>query len=337
MNASPPLHARLLAIDTHVDIPWPDRGDAFGPSERRVDFAKMRAGGVKACCFAAYVPQGPRTADGERAAFERAQAMLRVINAMAGTKGGIITRVAQSAADVKRCAAEGVIAIIPAVENGYAIGHDLANLDKLAALGARYLTLTHNGHNALSDAAIPRPDLGDGPTLHGGLSDLGRAAVARLNALGMLVDVSHVAKPAMLEATALSETPVIATHASVHALCPHPRNLDDEELDALGSSGGVIQITAVPTFLKANGKAAEVSVSDFADHVDYAVRRIGIEHVGISSDFDGGGGFRGWHDTSESANVTAELLRRGYDERALAALWGGNFLRLLGQAEQLAS
>jgi membrane dipeptidase len=331
------LHARLFTIDTHIDIPWPDRGDAFGPSSRRVDLAKMRAGGLKAGCFAAYVPQGPRTPEAEHAAFERVSAMLGAIGAMAGERNGVRARAVQSAADIEAAAREGAIAVVAAIENGYAIGTDLARLDGLAALGARYLTLTHNGHNALGDAAVPRADLGDEAALHGGLSEFGRAAIARMNALGMMVDVSHAAKSTMLQAVAASRSPVVATHASVHVLCPHPRNLDDEQLDALADCGGVVQITAVPAFLRANGKEAEVGLADFADHVDYAVRRVGIAHVGISSDFDGGGGFQGWHDASESANITVELVRRGYDEQAVAALWGGNFLRVMREAERLAA
>ncbi len=327
------LHARLFTIDTHIDIPWPDRGDAFGPSARRVDLAKMQAGRLKAGCFAAYVPQGPRTEEAEQAAFERARAMLAAIAAMAGSRDGIQARLARTAAEIETIAREGAIAIVPAVENGYAIGTDLTRLDALVSLGARYLTLTHNGHNALGDAAIPRADLGDAKTQHGGLSDFGRAVIARMNALGMLVDVSHAAKSTMLQAIAASRSPVAATHSSVHALCPHPRNLDDEQLDALAECGGVVQVTAVPAFLRRDAKDTEVSVIDFADHIDYAVRRIGIAHVGISSDFDGGGGFHGWHDASESANLTSELLRRGYDEQAVGALWGGNFLRVMRAAE----
>lgn len=331
------LHARLCTIDTHIDIPWPDRGDASGPSARRVDLAKMRAGGVKAGCFAAYVPQGPREPQASQAAFERAQAMLAAIAAMAGSRNGIEARLARSAAEIEMIGRDGEIAIVPVVENGYAIGTELEHLDLLAGLGARYLTLTHNGHNALGDAAVPRADLGDAKALHGGLSEFGRAAIARMNALGMLVDVSHAAKSTMLQAIEASRAPVAATHSSIHALCPHPRNLDDEQLDALGEHGGVVQITAVPAFLRRDAKDSEVTVIDFADHIDYAVRRIGIAHVGISSDFDGGGGFHGWHDASESPNLTAELLRRGYDEQAVAALWGGNFLRVMRAAEALVS
>jgi membrane dipeptidase len=184
---------------------------------------------------------------------------------------------------------------------------------------------------------VPRKDLGDEPELHGGLSALGRAAIERMNRLGMMVDISHVSKAAMLQAIAVSATPVIATHSSVRALCDHPRNLDDEQLDALAASGGVVQVTLVSFFLRAGKKETEVTIGDFADHIDHAVQRMGIAHVGIGSDFDGGGGVVGWHDAGESANVTAELMRRGYDQAAIAALWGGNFLRLLRLAEERAA
>ena len=145
----------------------------------------------------------------------------------------------------------------------------------------------------------------------------------------MLVDVAHVSRAGMLQAAEVSRTPIVSTHSCIRALCDHPRNMDDAQLDALRDVGGVIQITAVPSFLKKEAKADQVTTADFADHVDYAVRRIGIEHVGISSDFDGGGGFSGWMNAADSPNITAELHRRGYDRAALAALWGGNFLRVL--------
>jgi len=335
---APALHATLLALDTHIDIPWPSGPDFFADNPRdqtgrRVDLPKMRAGGMKAGCFAAYVPQGPRTPDGWGAASSRALAMLDAINAM-GQGGG--ARVASIADAIEAAHRDGATAIIPAVENGHAMGEDLGLLAAFRAKGARYLTLTHNGHNALADSSNPRKDLGDAETLHGGLSELGRAAVGELNRLGMLVDISHVSKQGALQAAMLSRTPVLATHSCVRALCDVPRNVDDLMLDALRDCEGMVNITAVPSFVRAGARADGVTVSDYVDHIDYVVKRCGLAHVGISSDFDGGGGFSGWRDASESGNLTAELVRRGYGAAEIGALWGGNFLRLLRRAEEVA-
>jgi membrane dipeptidase len=330
------LHRGLLTLDTHIDIPWPTGPDPFLDGPRRVDLPKMRRGGLSAGCFAAYVPQAARTPDNEAAAYERAIGMLRAINAMGRAESGVQARVAVTADQIAACKRDGVLAIVPAVENGFAMGQDLSRLAQFRALGARYLTLTHNGHNALADSCNPRTDLGDALTEHGGLSPLGRAAIAELNRLGMLVDVAHVSRESMLQAAGLSRTPIVSTHSCIRTLCDNPRNMDDGQLDALREVGGVIQITAVAAFLKPDGKPETVTVADFVDHVEYAVRRIGIQHVGISSDFDGGGGFSGWHDAAESGNITAELLRRGYDRQEIAALWGGNFLRVLRIAEERA-
>ncbi len=282
------------------------------------------------------MPQGPRTEAGWGAASERALGMLDAINAMGRTEGAISARVTATAGDIEAAHADGVLAVIPAVENGHAIGEDLGLLAAFRAKGACYLTLTHNGHNALADSSNPRTDLGDAETLHGGLSELGRAAVGELNRLGMLVDISHVSRQGALQAAMLSKTPVLATHSCVRALCDVPRNVDDLMLDAIRDCGGLVSVTAVPSFLKHGAKADAVSVSDYVDHLDYIVRRVGLAHAGISSDFDGGGGFSDWHDAADSLNLTAELVRRGYGAEEIALLWGGNFLRLLRRAEEVA-
>ena len=330
------LHHGLLTVDTHIDIPWPTGPDPFIDGPRKVDLPKMLRGGLSAACFVAYVPQVARTLANEEAAFARARGMLHAIRRMAEGAPGLPARLTLTAAAVARAREDRVLAIIPVVENGFAIGTDLGRLRELAALGARYMTLTHNGHNAIADSANPRADLGERAAEHGGLSGFGRLAVAEMNRLGMLVDVAHVSRLAMLDAAEASRTPVLSTHSCVAALCDHPRNMDNGQLDALHDVGGVIQITAVSAFLRPNARPEQVTVADFADHVDYAVRRIGIEHVGISSDFDGGGGFSDWNDAGDCPNVTAELARRGYDRAALSLLWGGNFLRLLRAAEAAA-
>ncbi|MBD0275501.1 MAG: membrane dipeptidase, partial [Acetobacteraceae bacterium] len=175
---------------------------------------------------------------------------------------------------------------------------------------------------------------GDAEVEHGGLSPLGRDAIGALNRAGMMVDVSHVSKAGMMQAAEVSRSPVVATHTACRALRDHPRNLDDEQLDALRQVGGLVQITAVSAFLRA---AAEAGVEDMADHVDHAVRRIGVEHVGLSSDFDGGGGVRGWENAGETGGLTAALRGRGYGAREIAMLWSGNFLRVMRAAEAVAA
>ncbi len=299
----------------------------------------MRAGGLRAGCFAAYVPQGPRDEASEAASRDRALRMLEAIAATGRGEGrpadaeAIPTRLCDGADAIEAAFAAGAVAVVPAVENGAALGGDLGTLGRMRALGAIYLTLCHNGHNRLCDSSNPRADLGDAATLHGGLSGFGREAIAELNRLGMLVDVSHVSRDAMMQAIGCSRTPVVATHSSARALCDVPRNLDDAQIDALAESGGLVQVTAVPSFLKLRGRPDTVGVEDFVDHVAHVAGRVGVAHVGIGSDFDGGGGVRGWKDAAESANLTAALLRRGFDAAEVAAMWGGNFLRLLRLAE----
>ncbi|KXV74527.1 diguanylate cyclase [Acetobacter malorum] len=334
------LHRALFTLDSHIDIPWPDGGDAFKDTEtRRVDLPKMQKGGMSAGCFVAYIAQAMVNAEGHAQAQAQCLAMLDVINTMQGTHNDVTARVCSTVAEIKAAYEAGVLAVIPAVENGYAMGDNPAVLAQFRAKGARYVTLTHNGHNALADAAVHRPSLGDKPEKHGGLSALGREAVREMNRLGLLIDVSHASKKTMLQAVAASAVPVVASHSCVRTLCDHPRNLDDEQLDALKESGGVIQITAMPAFLKPKDEngARSAGVSAFVDHIDYVVRRIGAEHVGISSDFDGGGGLADWQNATQGVNLTAELLRRGYDKSEIAAFWGGNFMRLLAKAEAVAA
>ncbi|MBY0335856.1 MAG: dipeptidase [Acetobacteraceae bacterium] len=319
-----------LILDTHVDIRWPEPPDWRGETAQCVDAPKMRAGGVSATVFIAYVPQGPRDHAGHNAAAARAEAMLRHISARAEREQArfCATPDALEAAHGAR-----LLGVLSAVENGYAMGRDLGRIAHWRELGAIYLTLTHDGHNDLADSARPKPKLGDGAEEHGGLSPLGRAALAEMNRVGLMADLSHVSKKGMLEAVQRSRVPVAVTHTACAALCQHPRNLDDEQLDALRAHGGIAQITAVPSFLHAappNG-AAQADVARLVDHVEHAVRRIGLDHVGISSDFDGGGGVHGWSDAGQTDNVTAELQRRGYGEREIALLWSGNFLRVWRQ------
>jgi len=331
------IHHALVTLDTHIDIPWPTGPDAFQDGSRRVDLPKMIRGGLSAGCFVAYLPQVVRTPASEDAAYARALAMLDHINRMEHIPADIRVRTAPTANAIEAAKQDNVLAIVPCVENGFAVGADLSRIAAFRARGAIYLTLTHNGHNALADSCNPRRDLGDREAEHGGLSALGRAAIAALNRAGMLVDIAHTSRDTMVQAAEQSRSPIVSTHSCVSALCDHSRNMTDWQLDVIRDVRGVIQITAVSAFLKPNAKPEDVSVADLIDHVDHAVKRIGIDHVGISSDFDGGGGVRDWRDASETPNVTIELARRGYDRGALEKLWGGNFLRVMRAAETLAA
>ncbi|MBX9697821.1 MAG: dipeptidase [Acetobacteraceae bacterium] len=329
------IHASTLTLDTHIDIKWPDPPDWLTETAQRVDYPKMARGGLRAAVFIAYVGQGARDAAGNAAAAARAEAMLRHIRQRAD---GDTRRFCATPDELEACVAQGATAVLSAVENGYAMGRDLAAPARWRAMGAHYLTLTHNGHNDLADSAIPIEKLGDRAAEHGGLSALGRKAIAALNRAGMLVDVSHVSKAGMMQAAEVSRSPIVATHTACRALCDHPRGIDDEQLDMIRQVGGVAQITALDAFLKAvpKGQKNDASVEDMARHVDHAVARIGIEHVGLSSDFDGGGGIAGWKDASETAGLTAALVARGYDAAAIGLLWSGNYLRVWRRALALA-
>ncbi len=280
------------------------------------------------------------------------------------------------------------------VENGYPIGTDIGNVKKFYDLGARYMSLAHNGHSQLSDSNTGEKD---SIWLHNGLSDLGKQAITEMNKYGIMVDISHPSKEANKQMIAISKAPVIASHSSARALCDHSRNLDDELLKLLKENGGVVQTVAFRSYVSieksktrseqmnglvkivadsldvkwykwsefrslddeaqtnflqnrkrvmdiANDKAKlktdfppDVNVSDFVDHIDYIVDLIGIEHVGISSDFDGGGGIEGWQDASETFNVTLELVRRGYTEDQITMIWSGNLLRVLDEVQKIAT
>ena len=375
------IHERVLTLDTHIDVPLNFATRAVDPGvagDFQVDLPKMRAGGLDAGFFVVSVGQTARTPENEAQARADAMTKFEAIHRMAGELYPDEIEIAHSAADVPRIAAAGKLVAAIGIGNGYAVGRDLSLLETYHRLGARYMTLAHGGHNDVADSATPREALGDAESEHGGVSPFGARVIAEMNRLGMLVDVSHVSRAAMLDAVRLSEAPVIASHSSMRALMPHPRNLDDEQLLALAGSGGVVQTVALGAFLSETAalRAAEyrnirgafgmipgqqpeelgaepyedyvgrmealderwpdATVADFVDHVDYAVNLIGIDHVGISSDFDGGGGVVGWSDASETLNVTVELVRRGYSEEEIARLWGGNLLRVWGEVEAVA-
>jgi len=346
------IHERVITIDTHDDIPSNFATAESDPGQRdgrQVTLPKMREGGFDVAFFIVYVGQTERTPENYEAAKAEAinkfEAIHRLTDEMYPDEIGF----AWTPDDVERLHAEGKLVATIGIENGYSIGTDLSLLEDYHARGARYFGLTHIGHNDLADSSIPRENLGDAEEEHGGVGELGVKAIAEANRLGMMVDVSH------------SDT---------------PRNLTDEELVAIMETGGVVQIVAFDGYVKlpAPEKTAArqelrekigirswsaatqeqrdaymtaraeidatfpgATVSDFVNHIDYAVELIGIDHVGISSDFDGGGGITGWRDASETFNVTLELVRRGYSEDDIRKLWGGNLLRVWREVERVAA
>ncbi len=375
------IHKEVLTLDSHIDIPDTFATEAADPGQNgkyQVDLPKMQTGGLDAGFFIVYVAQTTRSSVNYDLAKQQAMVKFDAIHRMADVMYPDQIGLAYKVEDVRRIHDEGRLVALIGIENGYAIGKDILLLEKYYDLGARYITLAHMGHNDIADSANPREELGDAEAEHNGLSAFGSDVVAEMNRLGIMVDVSHISKAAMMQAVRESKAPVIASHSSVHALAPVPRNMDDEQLLALKRNGGVIQIVAFSSYLryepeKDNARAALATkmrekylvedlstlneeqmaefddalaeldkiwplapVSEFVDHIDYAVKLIGIEHVGISSDFDGGGGLDGWNDASETENVTIELVKRGYSQEEIAKLWGGNLLRVLSEVEMAA-
>lgn len=330
------IHERVMTLDSHSDIPLNFATSEFmpGTAEAQVNLNIMEQGGLDASFFIVYVGQGERSEAGYLAAKADALAKFDAIHRMTDFLYADRIGLATTAAEAAAIHAQGRMVALIGVENGFVIGKDMSLLEEFRKRGARYMTLVHNGHNDIGDSAQPQARLGDVEAEHGGLSEFGEQVVAELNRVGILVDVSHVSRATMLQATRLSKAPVIASHSSVTSRFDHPRNMNDEQLQALRDNGGVVQIVAFNTYLKEGGGA---TVSDFADHIDYAVDLIGVEHVGISSDFGGGGGVTGWNNAAETFNVTLELVRRGYTEEQIAMIWSGNVLRIMEAAEQVAA
>ncbi|CAM5195555.1 dipeptidase [Alishewanella longhuensis] len=346
--------------------------DAGGFTKAQVDLPKTRAGGLDAVFLIVYAAEGALTAEAYELAADTAehsyQAIMRMIRAYPEQVG-----LARTADDVEALHKAGKRIVLLGMENAYPVGDSIKDVPKWAERGIRYVGLTHIGHNQFSGSSNPRADLNDSEN-NPGLSALGRQLVKALNQHGILIDVSHVGKKSMLEAIKLSTAPVIASHSSAMSVHANLRNLDDEQLDALKANGGVAQMVAFRSYVAELDPAPAAAISELrqqylpngwananeeqrtsydakltqlrSEHPDvtlaqfviinYAVNRIGIEHVGIASDFDGGGGVEGWNDASETLNATWELMRRGYTKAQIQALWGGNVLRILRQAEQAA-
>ena len=321
------LHERMLTIDSHCDTPMLSHtGYRF---DRRddvalVDLHKMTEGLLDATTMVAYIPQGARDDESLKQATEKADALLSWVEA------GVADNAAHMALcctfdELYRAKAQGKRTIMLGVENGYAIGRDLLNIERLRKRGVVYMTLCHNGDNDICDSAR-----GNGE--HGGLSAFGREVVREMNRVGMMVDLSHAAESTFWQVLECSEKPVVCSHSSCRALCDHPRNLTDEQMRALAAKGGVVQVTMYSGFLRKEGEA---TLDDFLAHLQHAIDIAGIDHVGIGTDFDGDGKVIGCSSVSQLRNVTRELLRRGFSATDIEKIWGGNWLRTMRLVQQV--
>ena len=387
------IHEKIITIDTHDDINVNNFTDSINYTQRlstQVNIPKMEEGGLDVAWLIVYTGQDSLNATGYGKAKANAMAKFDAIHRLCEEIAPDKIELALSSDDVRRINKSGKKVAMIGVENAYPIGEDLSNFEKYHKLGARYISLSHNGHSQFCDSNTGEED---DIWLHNGLSELGKEAVKEMNRLGIMIDISHPSKESMVQMIKLSKAPIIASHSSARALCNHSRNLDDEQLKMLKENGGVVQTVAFTSYLNTEksdklsaymkgvySQVADslgidwydrsqfsslsdaqkealmvnypkvmkigkdlvktrkdvpkgVNVADFVDHIDYMVKLIGIDHVGISSDFDGGGGIEGWSDASETMNVTAELIKRGYTESEIEKLWGGNLLRVLDEVQ----
>ena len=326
----------IITIDTHIDINVKNFTDSLNYTmytDTQFNLPNMMEGGLDVAWLVVYTAQGELNEDGYEAAYENAISKFDAIDRLVNIYAPDQVELALTSNDVKRILAKGKKVIMIGVENAYSMGLETSNVREFWERGARYVSLSHNGHSQFSDSNTGEFD---GTALHNGLSDLGKELVELLNYYGIMIDISHPSKEAIRQMTELSKAPVIASHSSARALRDHPRNLDDEQLKWIKENGGVIQTTALGFFLT-DREDTPANMDDFMDHIDYMVEKIGIDHVGISSDFDGGGGIVGWEDTSQTMNVTSALRERGYSESEIAKLWGGNLLRVLDEVQKIAA
>jgi membrane dipeptidase len=372
------IHSRVLTLDSHVDVVVPGAPSEYGPAPKdRADLDELRRGGIDAIAFAIAVGPGPRTPEGVTAARAEADTKLVVIRDLIKDHPARVA-LALSAEDVRKIHRQGKIAVIESFLNARSLGHDLGGIDNFYGAGVRLFGFVHAGNNDFADSSRPT---GEPAQEFHGLSPLGKEAVAKLNRLGVIIDVSQLTPEGLLETLELSKAPVVASHSAARALVDNTRNLSDRELDALKVNGGVVQVTAFNAYLvpppadfrekvqalrtqyglhpafpdrptgfvegyqsltperqhafiaAVSGLYPRASIKEYVDHIDYIVKRIGIEHVGIGTDFNHGAGIVGFEDESEAPNVTRELLRRGYTEAQIKKIWGGNFLRVFSEVE----
>ena len=369
------IHASVLTVDTHCDTPMLLSRSDFDLGVRHedgcIDFPRMKEGGLNAEFFAVYTGQGPRNDSSFNKVHQKALDTFDAIHKNVG-KNSSLAELAYTADDAYRIKKSGKIAAFIGVENGYPIGKDITNVKQFYDLGARYITLSHSRNNDICDSSTDPKG-----AENNGLSPFGEEVVKEMNRIGVMVDVSHISDKAFYDVLKLSKAPVIASHSSCRALCENPRNIDDNMLLALKQNGGVIQICIVSNYIKTpepnpeldaklkelRGKYGDINglsdslrnkvrleytairkkyeklatVKDAVDHIDHVVQVIGIDHVGIGTDFDGGGGIDGCRTVVDMKNITIELVRRGYTKKDIEKIWGGNVMRVLREVEKIAT
>ena len=316
------VHDRVLTLDTHCDTPmlFP-QGIRFEQRDPRilVDLHKMTEGRQDATIMVAYLPQPTDNAKAYADnIFDQIETIVR--------DNSRYIALARTPEDLWKNKHLGLKSIMLGIENGIAIEHDLANLRHFADRGIVYMTLCHNGDNDICDSASKSSQT------HGGVSQFGAEVIAEMNRLGVLVDMSHAGEKSFYDALDISTRPIVCSHSSARALCDHPRNLTDDQMRALAAKGGVAQTTIYHGFLRSD---AEATILDVMAHLDHAIQVMGIDHVGLGTDFDGDGGVRGLADSSELLNFTRQLLRKRYSDADIQKIWGGNFLRVMAEAQKV--
>ena len=340
------LHTRILTLDTHCDTPmFFPQGVDFAKRDPRIlyDLHKMTEGHQDAVTMAAYLPQ-PRIGETFSSKIDVEglkqfnPELTDVLNNLTPTSYADLIfnkiekivkdnnrylSIARTPSDLYEDKRKGRKSIMFAIENGLALEGDLANVKYFAQRGVTYITLCHNGDNDICDSAR-------GSNLHGGVSKFGAAVIREMNRNGIMVDLSHGAEKSFYDALEISSQPIVCSHSNSKALCNVPRNLTDDQLRALAKKGGVAHITLYHGFLRKEGTA---SVLDAIAHLEHAISIMGIDYVGIGTDFDGDGTVCGMADASEMINFTRHLLARKYSERDIEKIWGGNWLRVMAQVQ----
>ncbi|MBO7272938.1 MAG: gamma-glutamyl-gamma-aminobutyrate hydrolase family protein, partial [Bacteroidaceae bacterium] len=321
------IHSRIISIDSHCDTPmlFAQGYEMYERSETAlVDLHKMHEGALDAVTMVAYLKQGARDDASLLRTTAEADAMLQGISDRVQRCGGEVV-LCSKPDELYAVKKSGRKAVMRGIENGYAIGKELSNIERYRRMGIVYMTLCHNGDNDICDSAR-------GCGKHGGLSGFGKAVVREMNRVGMVIDLSHAAESTFWQVLELSEKPVVCSHSSCKALCNHPRNLSDEQIRAIANKGGVVQVTMYSGFLREEGEA---TLDDFMAHLEHAIKIAGIDHVGIGTDFDGDGAVVGCSNASQLQNITRELLKRGYNDEDIEKIWGGNWMRLLRDVQNI--